>query len=61
MLIYVVIGIIFMFLIEFLNHTFEKQLEYFGEESHTFNMLERILGMLLWPLIILLYIRSLLK
>ena len=61
MLIYVVIGIIFMFLIEFLNHVFQKTIEFYGDEAQKFNMLERILGMLLWPLIILLYIKSLLK
>ena len=61
MVIYIAIGVGFMFLIEALNHVYKEQIEFIGEDSSDFSMSERILGMLLWPLIILLYIKNLLK
>ena len=61
MLVYIVIGIIFMFLIEFGIHSFEEELEFYGEDTRKFNMGERIFGILVLPLIIILFIRSLLK
>ena len=56
MLVYIVIGIIFMFLIEFGIHSFEEELEFYGEDTRKFNMGERIFGILVWPLIIILFI-----
>ena len=61
MLVYVVIGIIFMFVVESTQHHYAEELEFYGEEVQKLNMGERIFGILVWPLIIILFIRSLLK
>jgi len=50
-----------MFLIEFSNHVNKEKLEYLGEKVTKFNMFERIIGILIWPVIIFLAIRNYLK
>ena len=61
MIIYFTIGIMFMFLIEFSNHVNKEKLEYLGEKVTKFNMFERIIGILIWPVIIFLAIKNYLK
>lgn len=57
MLIYLSIGFCIMFLIEVSNHALENYLE----KVNHFNMIERIIGILIWPFIVFLFIKFLLK
>jgi len=50
-----------MFLIEVIIHAYENQLEFMGENAPKFSMGERILGIIVWPILIALFIKSLLK
>jgi len=61
MILYFTIGIVLMFLIEFSNHVNKEKLEYLGEKATKFNMFERVIGILIWPVIVFLAIRNYLK
>ena len=60
-MIYFGIGVCLMFLIEVIIHAYENQLEFMGENAPKFSMGERIFGIIVWPLLIALFIKSLLK
>jgi len=60
-MIYFGIGVCLMFLIEVIIHAYENQLEFMGENAPKFSMGERILGIIVWPILIALFIKSLLK
>ena len=61
MAIYIAIGVVFMFLVEALNHVYKEQIEFIGEDSSGFNMSERIIGIIIWPVVIIALIKSLFK
>ena len=56
---YIIIGVIIMFLVEAINHAYENHLKLIGEKSPKFNMFERIIGILTWPIIIAFFIKNL--
>ena len=60
-MIYFGIGVCLMFLIEVIIHAYEHQLEVMGENVPKLSMGERIFGIIVWPLLIALFIKSLLK
>ena len=60
-MIYFGIGVCLMFLIEVIIHAYEHQLEFMGENATKFSMGERIFGIIIWPLLVALFIKSLLK
>ena len=60
-MIYFGIGVCLMFLIEVIIHAYENQLEFMGENATKFSMGERIFGIIIWPLLVALFIKSLLK
>tara|TARA_B100001175_G_C18923913_1_gene363738 strand:+ start:47 stop:241 length:195 start_codon:yes stop_codon:yes gene_type:complete len=60
-MVYLGMGVCLMFLIECIIHAYENQLEFMGENAPKFSMGERIFGILLWPFIVLVYIKSFLK
>ena len=47
MAIYIAIGVVFMFLVEALNHVYKEQIEFIGEDSSDFSMSERIIGIVI--------------
>ena len=61
MAIYIAIGVVFMFLVEALNHVYKEQIEFIGEDSSDFSMSERIIGIVIWPIIIVVFVKSLFK
>ena len=61
MAIYIAIGVVFMFLVEALNHVYKEQIEFIVEDSSDFSMSERIIGIVIWPIIIVVFIKSLFK
>jgi len=60
-MVYFGIGVCLMFLIEAIIHAYEHQLEFMGENAPKFSMGERVFGIIVWPLLIALFIKHLLK
>ena len=52
MIYYIVIGVIIMFVLEAINNAYENQLNSIGEEVPKFSTFDRILGIVIWPVVL---------
>ena len=63
MVVYILIGVVFMFLLEHFIHLerFKKHIKVYPKAYIEFNFLERIIGILFWPICLGVFLYSFIK